>query len=90
MKAKTIKPETEKSDLEKFVSPLERYVRDNCEKCGDWTRRKCELYTEMGTTRVALCMTAAALLQDVGSTDPAEILQEAKQALSELFKPDGE
>jgi hypothetical protein len=52
-KGETIVDNTPK---EPFVSPLQRYIRDNCKQCAFYTG-KCRLDDQNGISRMSLCIT---------------------------------
>jgi hypothetical protein len=66
-----------------FESPLSRWMKGNCEKCGDYGKL-CTLSTENGVDRMFLCMSAANN-EAAPTVDPAQIVADAEAALNGLF-----
>jgi hypothetical protein len=80
---------TQKCEAEKFVSPLQQYINENCVggNCPRWKQLQalkqagfdtpvgCNTLTENGIDQMFLCMTAKGL--QTAETDPAKILEQA-------------
>ena len=77
VKVKTQKPP-------EFESPLNQFIRENCNKCSDYPD-ECKTYTTQGSDRMFLCMTAANLQNPALTSDPEQIFQEAQNAIKDLF-----
>lgn len=77
---------SEQSKTPKFVSPLEKFIKENCQNCKFWylakvnTPFQCDPLTEQGRDRMALCMMA----QSIQPVNPQDILQEAAAVLADL------
>lgn len=88
------KTKTKKSDSPaEFISPLEQYIKEKCEKCSCYIGNQqlteitapftCSLGSPNGIDRMFLCM-CAANNNDILAVDPAQILNDAKETLKAL------
>jgi hypothetical protein len=76
-----------------FISPLQKYMRDNCQKCAHCRREftpaqdvddfNCYPFSN-GATPMFLCI----LLNQQNTPNVAQILQEATNALTDQLTPD--
>jgi len=75
-------PETiiDRTPQEPFISPLQRYIEENCKRCDFW-KGKCRLDDQNGISRMALCI--ALYPYSTFLKDPREVIAEIEKQLKQ-------